>query len=74
MRTNNWKPLTLFTSAAMAGRIMGRKCAAIIRDQPGYRRGEEMAIMKATSGGFRLFVRVSGKWMDGSLNDLPGVK
>lgn len=38
--------------------------------QPGYRRGQQMSIRKATTGGYRLYVLISGTWMDGSLSDL----
>jgi hypothetical protein len=59
-----------FFSAAEAGRTMGRKAASIIREQPGYRRGEVMAVLPAKSGGRRLYVDVQGQWMDASLQDI----
>jgi len=73
MKKLTWKTGSPFDSAAMAGRIMGRACAKIIKDQPGYRRGQTMAIHKTTAGlgAYRLFTLVSGRWMDASLQDLP---
>lgn len=44
--------------------------AKIIRAQPGYRQGHEMAVSKAKTGGWRLYDRVSGQWMDASLADM----
>ncbi len=42
-----------------------------IRAQPGYRRGERMRVMRvAGREAYRLYVEVSGRWMDGSLADL----
>ena len=55
-----------FRSATEAGRIAKQ----IIADQPGYRRGQLMAIAKATTGGLRLYTRVGDKWMDASLSDI----
>jgi hypothetical protein len=48
---------------------LSRKVAKAILDQPGYRRKSEMTIAQVETG-YRLFVRVSGQWMDGSLKDL----
>ena len=43
----------------------------IIRAQPGYRRGSRMRVMLvAGRKAYRLFVAVSGRWMDGSLKDM----
>lgn len=43
----------------------------IIRAQPGYRRGSRMRVMRvAGSRAYRLYVDVSGRWMDGSLSDM----
>lgn len=45
--------------------------AKIIRSQPGYRDGEPMMLAQTKSGGIRLYVLVSGRWMDASLEDIP---
>jgi len=42
-----------------------------IRAQPGYRRGSRMRVMRvAGRKAYRLYVEVSGQWMDGSLEDI----
>jgi len=47
--------------------------ANLIRRQPGYRSGAEMAVTKAKTGGWRLYERVSGQWMDASLEDMDSL-
>jgi hypothetical protein len=42
-----------------------------IKDQPGYRSGAQLRVAKSATGGYRLYVRVSDQWMDGSLQDDP---
>jgi len=41
--------------------------------QPGYRRGYWMTVARTVQGGYRLYVDINGKYMDGSLKDLPGI-
>jgi hypothetical protein len=42
-----------------------------IRAQPGYRRGAMMRVARVSGRkAYRLYVQVSGQWMDGSLADL----
>ncbi len=42
-----------------------------IREQPGYRLGEWMRVMRvAGRKAYRLYVEVNGNWMDGSLEDI----
>ena len=57
----------------IAGRI-GTSAKALgaqeLTGQPGYRRGEEMSVLRTQSGGYRLYVRICNKWMDASLQDL----
>ncbi len=50
-------------------RELGARCLA---QEPGYCRGEAMQVMRAKTGGYRLYRWVEGKWMDASLHDLPG--
>lgn len=47
--------------------------AATIRRQCGYHQGHEMAVTKAKTGGWRLYERVAGQWMDSSLADMDAV-
>lgn len=46
------------------------KIRKIVVSQCGYIRGEQMSIGKTSTGAYRLFVRVGGKWMDGSLSNI----
>ena len=46
------------------------KIQKIIRNQPGYRRGNLMTIRKAKTGGYRLYALIGNQWMDGSLQDM----
>ncbi|MEN6487342.1 MAG: hypothetical protein ABFD66_00425 [Smithella sp.] len=64
-----------FTSASQLVKEWGvaEPTAQIIRQQPGYRSGHEMAITKATTGGWRLYDRIDGLWMDASLIDIAAV-
>jgi len=57
-----------FTAAAQLGlnRVDGKKLVS----QPGYRRGENMVLAHTDDMGIRLFVSVSNKWMDGSLQSM----
>jgi hypothetical protein len=45
---------------------ISQSTAKMIRNQPGYHPGEEMVITRASTGGWRLYVRVGSAWMDGS--------
>ena len=49
---------------------IARSTARVIGAQAGYRVNSEMAISKAKTGGYRLYTRVSGQWMDASLEDI----
>ena len=49
---------------------IARSTARVIGSQAGYSVNSEMAISKATTGGYRLYNRVSGQWMDASLDDI----
>ena len=49
---------------------ISRATASAIRNQPGYQQGHEMAVSKTKAGGWRLYNRVAGQWMDASLNDM----
>jgi hypothetical protein len=62
----------MFTSATRFCQEQGlnTKVRKTIVAQPGYRTGQEMCIAKAQTGNYRLYVRVSGQWMDASLQDL----
>ena len=59
-----------------SGEDLARQGAAknlvtIIKQQPGYRAGAaEMMVCETIMGGLRLYVRVTGRWMDASLDDL----
>jgi len=47
---------------------------AIVKKQPGYSGfGEYMVAMTASGSGLRLYVAAGGKWMDASLEDVPGL-
>lgn len=46
---------------------------AIIRRQPGYRGDGEYRVAMSTTGGLRLYRAVEGRWMDASLEDVPGL-
>ena len=50
---------------------MPASAAKIAKAQPGYRPGHTLMFAKTSSGGVRLYVAVSGQWMDGSLEDIP---
>lgn len=65
----NWNESNFF-SATEAGRSMGAAAAKIISQQPGYARGKRMAVLPCKSGGRRLYVEISGKWMDASLENI----
>lgn len=45
----------------------------IITQQPGYRTGATWRVAKSTTGGARLYVDVSVRWMDASLADVAGL-
>ena len=68
--------LSFFTADGLTRDMhISRRLAGIIRRQPGYKSGEEMAISKTKSGEWRLFVRVlvakgKTKWTDASLHDM----
>jgi hypothetical protein len=51
---------------------VGNAARQLIIAQPGYQAGLEMCIAttSATSCGLRLYVRVGGAWLDGSLQDI----
>jgi hypothetical protein len=49
---------------------LGARC---LTQEPGYFRGERMIILRAKTGGYRLYRWVGEKWMDASLDDLPGM-
>ena len=49
---------------------IARSTARVIGAQAGYRLNTEMAITKAKDGGYRLYARVGGQWMDASLADI----
>jgi hypothetical protein len=49
---------------------ISKETAKKIASQPGYESGKEMTIKKTKQGGYRLFTRVDGKWMDASLEDI----
>lgn len=61
-----------FFSAGQIRRELGvlDGVARMIVAQPGYRRGEEMMIAIASGGGWRLYCRIDGQWMDASLHDM----
>lgn len=46
------------------------RLAQIIKRQPGYQTGEEMCIATTADHQWRLYVRVGGQWMDGSLHNM----
>ena len=56
-----------FTAATQLGAPAKMRRAII--SQPGYRRGEQMVIQRTLRGEHRLYVWISGQWMDGSLQD-----
>jgi hypothetical protein len=49
---------------------IARSTAKMIGGQPGYKANHEMAVTKAKTGGWRLFDRIGGTWMDASLEDM----
>lgn len=49
---------------------MPRKLAELIKHQPGYRVGSEMALARAKTGGWRLYTRQGGAWTVASLDDM----
>ena len=49
---------------------IARSTARVIGAQAGYQVNTEMAISKAKDGGYRLYTRVGGQWMDASLEDI----
>ena len=49
---------------------IARSTARVIGAQAGYQGNTEMAISKAKDGGYRLYTRVGGQWMDASLADI----
>lgn len=59
-----------FKSANEVKHLLSKKDAALLRVQPGYRRGANMMIAFAESGGVRLYVQVGMQWMDGSLQNM----
>jgi hypothetical protein len=48
------------------------RLAKVIKRQPGYKSNEEMCISETVDHQWRLYVRVGGQWMDGSLHNMLG--
>ena len=70
--TSAWRqPMTTQTGRTATEMTRDKAMQAIIRAQPGYRRGATMRVMRtAQRKAYRLYVDVEGRWMDGSLEDM----
>jgi hypothetical protein len=61
-----------FSGAQLQSFGASRKLVALVRSQPGYRRGERMSIFPVYGrrSEYRLYVEVEGAWSDASLYPL----